>query len=795
MTQLIQIDRNSLALEGPVKIGPLVSPSQVLKRKNVSMSGVSMSSVSPAKRDETEGRSPALVAIDSRLEDYQMLVAGVKPGTEILVIDPHRDAVSQIARALSITPAESLQIICHGTPGTLHIGKTPLTGDNLSQYSYLLSKLEVKNILLYACDVAADENFIRRFHEITGANIAASAHRIGNAAKGGSWQLKERIGKITTASALLPEVQQAYPGVLISFSEPADTEVESRPFSISIADFNTDGSLDLAVTLDESNQISILLGNEEGSFEEPTSFDAPSDLPKYIATDDFNGDGSVDLAISNDTSDSISVLLGNGDGTFGEASNFDADTGSYGIVAADLDGDGNADLAVGNDGEEGSSGNVSVLLGNGDGTFNAATNFTAGDSPEKIAVGDFNGDDNLDIVTANSDSNDVSLLLGDGVGGFGDATNFGLGDEGEVANPYDIKTVDFNGDGILDVATSNYGLDTVSVLLGDGEGSFGDDTQFSVAASPFELVVADLDNDGDEDIATASNASDGVFVLLGDGAGDVNGEALIDGLNSPWAIAVEDFDDDSLLDLVVGSENNPTVSLLLNTTDEEPDVDTEPTDGDDNLLGTASPDRINALDGNDTIRGAAGNDILSGDDGNDRVVGNRGNDRLYGKDGDDVILGSFGNDRLFGGDGDDQLEGGIGRDRINGGAGNDTLVGGASIDRFIFNTNEAFDSDAIGIDTIEDFDLERDIVVLNRTTFAALESDAGTGFSTESEFAVVDTADAIETSEAFVVYNSADGGLYYNPNGSEEGLGDAGAQFAILTGTPDLQPENIFLNG
>ncbi|MDY6803352.1 MAG: FG-GAP-like repeat-containing protein [Cyanobacteriota bacterium] len=768
MTKLIIFDKNRLALDGPVKKGQLAS------------------------RSDLGGRSRKLVAIDTRLEDYQKLAGGVEFGTDVLLLDPQRDAVGQIARALSDRPADSLQIACHGAPGLLYMGKTPLTGDNLSQYSYILSELAVKDIHLYACNVAEDKNFIQKLHQLTGANIAASAQKIGNAAKGGTWELENRVGKVTTTNAFLPEVRQSYSGVLISFAVDTENTLTSRPFNISIADFNSDGRPDLAVTVDGDDQVAILLGNEDGTFADPVPYDT-GDGPAYIAAADLDGDGDVDLAISNYASNNVSVLLGEGDGTFGAATNIDVGTAPYGIVAADFDGDGSLDLAVGNDGGEtqGDTDTVSLLLGNGDGTFGEATNFDVGDAPSDIVTDDFDGDGSPDIATSNDLSNDVSVLLGDGEGGFADATSFAVGDGDN--RPYDITTGDFDGDGVPDLAVSNNGSSTVSVLLGDGDGGFGDPTEFDVADEPFELVVADLDGDGNEDIATSSSSSNVISVLSGNGDGTFAEATNIEGVTAPWAVAVEDIDADGFQDLVVGSQEDATVSVLLNTTDEEPD--SEPTDGDDNLLGTPEGDRINGLDGNDTIRGAAGNDILSGDDGDDRVAGNKGNDRLFGKDGNDVLLGRQGNDRLFGGDGNDTLEGGIGRDRINGGAGSDQLTGGASKDLFIFNTNEAFDTEDVGVDTITDFDVARDLILLDKTTFAALESDAGSqafsddgvkGFSIDTEFEVVDTEDAVATSDAFIIYETENGGLYYNGDGEA-------VQFATLTDAPTLEADNFFL--
>ncbi len=146
---------------------------------------------------------------------------------------------------------------------------------------------------------------------------------------------------------------------------------------------------------------------------------------------------------------------------------------------------------------------------------------------------------------------------------------------------------------------------------------------------------------------------------------------------------------------------------------------------------------------------------------------------------------------MLGGDGDDTLEGGIGRD----GAGNDQLTGGGSIDRFIFNTNQEFQTEDVGIDTITDFSqTQGDIILLDLTTFSAINSDLGTGFSITSEFATVTNDQEAATSEAVIVYNRENGNLFYNPNGSETGFGDGG-QFATLTNIPVLEGEDFFLRG
>ena len=150
---------------------------------------------------------------------------------------------------------------------------------------------------------------------------------------------------------------------------------------------------------------------------------------------------------------------------------------------------------------------------------------------------------------------------------------------------------------------------------------------------------------------------------------------------------------------------------------------------------------------------------------------------------------------MLGGIGDDTLLGGIGRDRLNGGPGNDILTGGGSIDRFIFNTNEPFYLEDVGIDQITDFSqTQEDIIILDLTTFTAINSEPGTGFSIGDEFAVVNNDEVAETSNAVIVYNSDNGNLFYNSNGSETGFG-SGSQFATLLNSPLLELEDFVLRG
>ncbi len=201
------------------------------------------------------------------------------------------------------------------------------------------------------------------------------------------------------------------------------------------------------------------------------------------------------------------------------------------------------------------------------------------------------------------------------------------------------------------------------------------------------------------------------------------------------------------------------------------------------------------LTGSDNIDGT-GNPIdnpIAGNDANNKLVGAAGNDTIWGVGGRDTLIGSRGHDILLGGSGNDLLAGGMGRDRLNGNAGNDTLVGGVGIDTFIFNTNEEFAREDLGTDVIADFKrVHGDKILLDRRTFSAITSNKGDGFSVGSEFETVDSDAAAAASDAVVVYDRTNGNLFYNPNGSNNGLGSGGL-FATLTDAPTLAESDFLI--
>jgi len=268
--------------------------------------------------------------------------------------------------------------------------------------------------------------------------------------------------------------------------------------------------------------------------------------PDCGATGDFNGDGKLDLAIGNLSSATVSILLGNGDGTFGAKNDFVTGTDPRSIAVGDFNGDGKLDLVVANN----VSGTVSILLGNGDGTFAPKMDFPVGVRPRSVVVGDFNGDGKLDLAVANHDSNTVSILLGNGDGTFAPKMDFHAG-----VTPFWITTADFNGDGKLDLAVANLGTNSISVLLGNGDGTFGPLRSVDVGPQPMSVATGDFNGDGKADLAVTNEAvnteNQTVSILLGNGDGTFAPQMTFSTDSIALSIGAADFNGDGKTDLAV----------------------------------------------------------------------------------------------------------------------------------------------------------------------------------------------------------------------------------------------------
>ncbi|CAF4880835.1 unnamed protein product [Rotaria sp. Silwood1] len=343
----------------------------------------------------------------------------------------------------------------------------------------------------------------------------------------------------------------------------------SAPHAVAVGDFNNDTRLDITVANNGGNNVGVLLGNGDGTFTAQATFSTGTgSTPTSVAVGDFNQDTRPDIAVANLGSNTVSVLLGNGNGTFLAPRTFStgANFGTYVVALGDFNNDTRLDITVANN----AGNNVGVLLGNGDGTFAAQTTFSTGtgSNPTAVAVGDFNKDARLDITVANYGSNNVGVLLGNGDGTFAALVTFSMG---ALSGPYAMAIGDFNQDTRCDITVANYGGNNVGVLLGNGDGTFQAQTTFStgMGSSPISVAVGDFNQDTRPDIAVSNNGGSNVGVLLGNGDGTFQAQRTFStGADSaPNGVAVGDFNNDTRLDIAVANYNGNNVGVLLGNGD------------------------------------------------------------------------------------------------------------------------------------------------------------------------------------------------------------------------------------
>jgi hypothetical protein len=329
-----------------------------------------------------------------------------------------------------------------------------------------------------------------------------------------------------------------------------------------VEDFDSDGNLDIVFaeghpdalfTEPYTDTVSVLFGNGDGTFAGAPAHNVPG-YPTSMVSADFNGDGKPDLAIAGGQGGPVSILLGSGGGGFQASAPLTGAESTYsGIAAADLRGDGKIDLIVNN----------VVFLGNGNGTFQAGQT-VAGSSNDtsSVAIGDFSNNNHLGLAMTNYSENSVTIVPGNGDGTFGAGVTVPVGND-----PSFIVTGDFNKDGNLDLAVVNSGFifmtnipGSLSILLGNGDGTFKNAVNYTVSATiwPGSIVAGDFNNDGNTDLAlvatTGNDEVNGsdVVIFMGKGDGTFKPGVLYPTEFGGDTLQVADFNGDGKLDLIVG---------------------------------------------------------------------------------------------------------------------------------------------------------------------------------------------------------------------------------------------------
>jgi hypothetical protein len=358
----------------------------------------------------------------------------------------------------------------------------------------------------------------------------------------------------------------------ISFAEPMAYPSGDKTYALFSADLNGDGAIDLVAANEQDSALSVFLNDGVGNFTRLATPFPTGQYPTGGTIADFNHDGAMDVVTADYHGDSISILLNGGGGALADAVSYPTVDGgeTSNLAVGKLNGELDLDLDVVATNPQKAS--ISVFLGAPDGTFaNAITTtvgIVGGSGPFSAAIADFNSDGFNDVATGDIVNGPINVLLGKGDGTFQSPVPYAAGGAG----PYIILAYDLNLDGQSDLVTADRGSREVSVLLGRGDGTFRKAIRSSTSpetpfdSGPYSIAVADFNLDGVPDLATANYGIATVSILLG--IGDGSFEAPIDagpmGDNS-YGVAAGDFDGDGKPDVATANANSDDVAVRLST--------------------------------------------------------------------------------------------------------------------------------------------------------------------------------------------------------------------------------------
>lgn len=309
----------------------------------------------------------------------------------------------------------------------------------------------------------------------------------------------------------------ALPGPVLS--PPLPIPLESSPNEV--ADFDGDGFIDLVTSSASDHEIAVCFGNGNGTFRTPATVIAVGQYPRGFGIMDADGDADLDIVVANAATYNYSYVQNLGGGAFAAPVNFGSGScnGPYGMTASDMDNDGILDLVVGCRDNQ----TVSVLRGNGNGTFTSVSNRPVGGSNWVIVTADLNGDRNIDVSAANSFSSNGSILLGNGNGTLQPFTTFSVG-----GHTVSTDLADLDGDGDQDWILSSFGAGRWNVYLNNGAGVFTFLETIPAPANPSCAVPVDMDNDGDIDMVLTDEIADVLVIMRNVCPGDFNASNAVE---------------------------------------------------------------------------------------------------------------------------------------------------------------------------------------------------------------------------------------------------------------------------
>lgn len=319
-------------------------------------------------------------------------------------------------------------------------------------------------------------------------------------------------------------------------------------------DVSGDGRSDLIVL--SANQPQVLISNGDGTFKAPVSYaGGVTSASPFLA--DVDGNNSLDLLVAD--AFTVYVLRNNGDGTFKARQSYAGPQSALGIQAGDVDGDGRVDLLVSDNTYGGSS--TFLMLGNGDGSFRAGTSFAIAGQAGASILTDLNGDGKLDFYTLDSENSRLNVFIGNGDGTFQSRKTYS--GAGSAAPQF----IDLNGDGIRDhvAGGDNLGGNGLQVLFGNADGSFRAGVSYFSGSSPLNLQTADVNGDGFIDLISSNSGTSSVSVLLNNGNGTFNAPSTYP---NGVRLRVADFNGDGVSDIATTSPN--TVGVYIGNTKSSP---------------------------------------------------------------------------------------------------------------------------------------------------------------------------------------------------------------------------------
>lgn len=345
-----------------------------------------------------------------------------------------------------------------------------------------------------------------------------------------------------------------------SMAVDAGGSADAAPSEVAVGDLNGDGLPDAVMAVRLEGVINVFLNTPEfgtfGLVNFGTQAFAAGNRPESVAIGDVDGDGDNDIVVVNTRDgalDDASVLLNNGDATFAAPQPYTTGDGTVDVALGDIDGDGDLDIAT----ADSFSDTVTVLRNNGNGTFAPRVTFSVGEAPRGVALGDTDGDGDLDIVVANAFADSIGVLVNNGSGSFGGYAEFAAGDQ-----PRRVALGDMDGDGDLDAVTANEVSDDITLMKNDGSGVFAAPLSSLSGDRPRDITLADMNTDGALDAITANEISNTASVLLNSGTGSFGSIQMVsEFLNEPIAVATGDINVDGQPDLLVANLRlSPTTS-------------------------------------------------------------------------------------------------------------------------------------------------------------------------------------------------------------------------------------------